>query len=288
MTIFSDVKKAVAANPEVILRGLGLDIVKRIGKDWNQVRCPLCDDQNGSASITPQGFLHCWQCNSKLDLFQWIAQRDKTQPYNVAKSIAESLNVPIKPPVRGRTSGMMPARMTEDVLDEAIDDLWSSKQAAPCREFLAERKLDSDPVLLGELGVGFIRGYIIFAQRDQSGKLQERYRGYLPGGQLKWQWFGRGFGGPGLWLSHRAVGKRILLLEGEWDVLTAILRLGLQTEGEWSVVTWTAGASSSPASGDIPKSWKDHEVHICYDNDVFQGPDFSKYWAKDIKGEQKS
>jgi hypothetical protein len=172
--------------------------------------------------------------------------------------------------------------MTEDLLALSIHDLWGAAEAEFARDFLSLRKL-SDAGLLGDLGVGFINGYITFAQRDLDGLIQERYRGYKVDGHVKWQWFGSGTGGPGIWLAHRPALDRVLFLEGEWDVLTAMVRLRLHTEG-WNVATWTAGASSSPTIHDIPKGWHGKEVHICYDNDVWQGTDYSNYICKEGSG----
>lgn len=282
MTLFSAVKKAVAQNPEAILGSLGVQIKKHVRGEWTQAVCPICDDQNGSASISPEGFLKCHQCAAKMDIFEWVAHKSGGKIHAVAVDLAAQLHVEVKPSPKNRRVGTMPLYMSEELLDQAIDDLWANDLAEPARKFLADRKLDSDPVLLSELGVGWMKGYIVFAQREHNGLLQDRYRGYLPGGQLKWQWFGRGTGGPGIWLGHRTIGQqdKILLLEGEWDVLTALLRLRLHEFG-WAVGTWTAGASSSPHLRDIPKQWWGRDVHICYDNDVFQGPDYANYWVKD-------
>ena len=152
------------------------------------------------------------------------------------------------------------------------------------REYLRERHLD-DPQLLSELGVGFIKGFITFAQFDERGRVLERYRGLAPGGRVKWQWFGKGTGGPGIWPAHfqLADNNTILLLEGESDVMTALIRLRLQDQG-FHPVTWTAGAGSCPHPRDVPRSFAGHECHIAYDNDVFQGPDYDKYFVLSTKG----
>lgn len=286
MTIFEDIKRAVSERHEEVFRELGLNVDKFTNGTWTSAKCPLCDDTGGSASVTSQGFLKCFQCGTKADLFDWLAQRDKCKPHEAAFNLARQLGIDTQGGVKTKRAGQMPARMTEEILEKAINDLWSSDAAKPCRKFLEDRKLDSDPEFLAELGIGFIKGYLIFAQRDHYGAIQDRFRGYLPGGSTKWQWFGRGAGGPAIWLAHREPRDRILLCEGEWDVLTALLRMRLEDYG-WSVATWTAGAASSPALGDIPKSWKGKDVHICYDNDVFQGPDYNNYWTQDKRGEQK-
>lgn len=286
MTLFTDVKAAIRQSPDVVLRSLGLAVEHQISGDWTPVKCPLCADSGGSASATPEGFLRCHQCNTKLDVFAWVGQRDKQKPYAVAVSLAKQLGVELRKVAR-RSGRDMPPRMTEEVLEQATDALWSAPAAGVCRDFLAERKLDLDPPLLAELGVGWIAGHIIFALRERSGQLRERYRGYVPNSSHKWSWFGRGTGGVGLWLVNRPVRDRILMLEGEWDVLTALVRLRMEDAG-WSVVTWTGGASSGPSASEIPKEWRSKDVHLCYDNDVFQGADYSKYWAKDSRGTQQT
>lgn len=52
--------------------------------------------------------------------------------------------------------------------------------------------------------------------------------------------------------------------------MTAIMRLGLVEKG-WDVVCWTGGGGAPIPKDCIPDHFRGREVHICYDNDVFQG-----------------
>ena len=286
---FTKVKAAISAQADAILAEFGVRHHRegtKLGGDWTTgFLCPLCGDKSGSASFTHQLYLKCHQCSYKGDVFDWLSKHAGKKPWDLCKELAERLQVVLpKGAATKRAVRGMP-RMTEAVLEAAIHDLWDHKDAESARNILAERKFD-DQLALTELEVGWIKGWIVFAQRDERGQLMERYRGWnpSPGAKVKWMWFGQGTGGPGIWPGGPAPdGARILWLEGESDVMTAIIRLGLRAQG-WHVCTWTAGATSSPQPKDVPRSFQGKPVFIGYDNDVFQGSDYSSYWVETKPG----
>lgn len=287
-SVFGRVKEAVVRDAERILREAGVRHKKtgdgfQLRSEWNAgFVCPMCTDQSGSASFTRELFLKCHQCGLKEDVFRWLSRVRGVDQWSLCKDLADQFNISTKVrPLRGRN---MPMRMSPEVLRTSVQDLWESDQAGQMREYLRERHLD-DPQLLSELGVGFIKGFLTFAQFDERGRVLERYRGLAPGGRVKWQWFGKGTGGPGIWPAHFPLsdGSTVLLLEGESDVMTALIRLRLQDQG-FHPVTWTAGAGSCPHPRDVPRSFAGHECHIAYDNDVFQGPDYDRYFVLSTKG----
>lgn len=291
---FTLVKEAIPAQADAILAEFGVRHNRegtRLKGDWTTgFLCPLCGDKSGSASFTHQLYLKCHQCSTKADVFDWLSKHTGKKPWDLCKQLAERLKVTLpdakRPP---KTQRGMPPRMTESILQAAIRDLWDHKDAEPSRALLAERKLD-DPVLLAQLEIGWIRGWIVFASRDEKGNLLDRYRGWNPGNpKLKWMWHGTpgGSGGPGIWPSPTrnpgASSDKVMLLEGESDVLTALVRLKLHEQG-WHVCTWTAGATSCPQPKDIPRVIHGKPVYIGYDNDVFQGPDYAGYYVETKPG----
>jgi len=286
---FRAVKEAVRKSPEAILAEFGVKGKKegkKLTAEWNTgFLCPLCNDQSGSASFSQGLHLICHQCGAGsqghkgLDVFDWASRFLGKSPWDVCKHIADRLNVSlpkVKRPAQGVRS--MPSRMTADVLNAAQIDLWEDYHAKSAREELQRRGF-GDQLQLVRLGIGWIRGWIIFTTRDAGGRLHERYRGWNPlasRGNAKWQWFGhaKGTGGVGFWPSTPPEGEGpVLLCEGEGDTLTAIVRLRLP----YHCVTWTAGASSFPAPNELPTWLRNREVHVAYDNDVFQGPDYASY-----------
>lgn len=287
---FSLVKAALPAQADAILAEFGIKHHKegtKLKGDWTTgYLCPLCGDKSGSASFTHQLFLKCHQCATKADVFDWLAKHTGKRPWDLCKELAERLQVKLptsgKPAAKSARS--MPTRMTEAVLQQAIHDLWDNPDAAPARAILAERKLD-DQVLLSHLEVGWIKGWIVFISRDENGGLFDRYRGWNPGNpKLRWMWFGSGSGGPGIWpCVSTGPFERVMLLEGESDVLTALARLRLHEQG-WRVVTWTAGATSCPQAKDVPRELGGKPLFIGYDNDVFQGPDYENYYVETKPG----
>jgi hypothetical protein len=286
---FSKVKAALPAQADAILAEFGIKHHREgtvLKGDWTTgFLCPLCGDKSGSASFTHQLFLKCHQCDTKADVFDWLSKHTGKKPWELCKQLADRLNV-VLPKVQrpAKSQRAMPARMTEAVLQAAIHDLWDHADAEPARAILADRKLD-DQLLLSELEVGWIKGWIVFVTRDEQGALHDRYRAWNPGNpKLRWMWFGQGSGGPGIWPSRPApAGSKVMLLEGESDVLTAIVRLRLH-EQQWHVCTWTAGATSCPQPKDVPRSLHGKPTYIGYDNDVFQGPDYSDYYVETKPG----
>lgn len=286
---FSKVKTAIAAQADQILSEYGVKHHRegtQLKGDWTTgYLCPLCGDKSGSASYTHQLYLKCHQCGTKADVFDWLSRHTGKKAWDLCKDLAKRLNVDLPASKRSsKSTKAMPVRMTEEVLQQAIVDLWDHKDAEPSRGILSERKL-TDEALLAELEVGWIKGWIVFASRDEKGQLHERYRAWNPANpKTKWMWFGMGTGGPGLWPCNPApAGARVLLLEGESDVMTAIVRLRLRDEG-WHVCTWTAGATSCPQPKDIPRALHGREVFIGYDNDVFQGSDYADYYVETKPG----
>jgi hypothetical protein len=286
---FSKVKAALSAQADAILAEFGVKHHRegtKLSGDWTTgFLCPLCGDKSGSASFTHQLFLKCHQCSTKADVFDWLARHTGKKPWDLCKLLAERLSVSLPKGNAPKRSVRGMPRMTEEVLQQAMHDLWEHKDAESARNILAERKFD-DQSTVSELEVGWLKGWIVFAQRDERGQLMERYRGWNPsaGAKVKWMWFGQGTGGPGIWPGKPAPdGSRILLLEGESDVMTAIVRLRLHEQG-WHVCTWTAGAISSPQPKDVPRSFGGKEVFIGYDNDVFQGSDYSSYYVETKPG----
>jgi hypothetical protein len=286
---FSKVKEAIPPHADALLAEYGVKhhregtLLK--GDFTTGFLCPLCGDKSGSASFTHQLYLKCHQCATKADVFDWLSKHTGQKAWDLCKTLAKRLNVDLpagKRPAKGQRS--MPLRMTEDILEQAIVDLWEHKEAEQARAILADRQLD-DQQALAELEVGWIRGWIVFPSRDERGVLQERFRAWNPTNtKTKWMWFGVGTGGPGIWPCRPAPdGSRTLLLEGESDVMTAIVRLRLHEQG-WHVVTWTAGATSCPAPKDVPRSMHGKETFVGYDNDVFQGSDYQGYYVETKPG----
>ena len=69
---FATVKDAFAADTDISLNALGVDIVKGGNAEWKTICCPCCTDSSGSARIArASGFLACMQCSRRLDLFEW-------------------------------------------------------------------------------------------------------------------------------------------------------------------------------------------------------------------------
>ena len=116
MTIFSAVKKAIATDPEAILRKLNVQVKKHVHGEWTQCKCPICDDESGSASVTPVGFLRCHQCSAKMDVFEWLSHRDGGSQLDACKRLAAELGVEAQPYKRAKRSRGLASWMNDDLL----------------------------------------------------------------------------------------------------------------------------------------------------------------------------
>jgi hypothetical protein len=234
----------------------------------------MCPDKSGSASFTNEGFLKCHQCGCKHDLFDWVAKKDSIQVWDAMIMVAEMVGVQIVPP---KKVGKAPREMSKEALAKSTHMLWSSETAEPLRAFLKARKLD-DPQTLERFGVGYTAGTISFAQFNPDGSLRGRYRKYTPAGK-RWGWSTGKGAAVGFWPYCKVPKDAVIwILEGEWDVLTAWIVLRLQDQGIYCF-TWTGGAGAPVPSHAIPQAWKRHEVHVCYDNDTFQGEHWDDHYA---------
>ncbi len=277
-SFFRQVKVALSSNAKATLTGLGVNLKQGIKGEWSQCLCPFCGDKSGSASITQEGFLRCHQCGRKQDLFDWYAEKHGITAWDACKQIGKDLGVDL---AFNKHRGRPPKNLNIELLQSSTVTLWDDKAAKDCLSFLQKRKLDNAQIL-EQFGVGFIGGYITFAQWTPTGHLRGCYRCYTPGGKPAWIWKAGGRGGTtGFW-PYAVVPKDgvIWIMEGEWDVLTAWICMRLQNQGIYCF-TWTGGAGAPIPAHMIPEAWHGREVHIIPDNDVFQGPVFEDHKAPD-------
>ena len=281
MGLFDDVRAAFKDAPLERLKLLGVNTKQKANQgQWITVECPVCPDTSGSAGVhSESGYLRCHQCGAKRDLFEWWKDhKGHETDFHSCKDLAATFGV--KHEVE-RKRGRPPKNMTPGVLEAAIENLWSKAEAAPCRKFLEQRRLDV-PTMMADMGVGWLGGKITFAQWDHQGELKGRYRLYDPGAgaKHKWIWTSGDGAAAAFWPSPRRLPKDgvIWVMEGEWDVLTAWTRLRLQDKGIFCF-TWTGGAGGRMNASQIPECWQGREVHLLYDLDVFQGPDWDQHIA---------
>jgi hypothetical protein len=247
VSLYNEVKTRFAADPERWAADLGLQQARKspwTGKWVNNIICPVCSDTNGSATLLVDsnakspGWLNCKQCQFKGELFDWYSQlagikEPGKNKINVCKAIAERMGINLEEFSSTRRNkaplDKIPLRLTPDILKKAGDRLCDGEMGARARDFLRGRKISPD--LAAQAGVGsYAEGRILFALHDeQSGALRGRFKTYDPATKI-----------PG-WSNHQSSGETrsangffprndvpesdsdaiILLLEGEWDCLTA-------------------------------------------------------------------
>lgn len=284
-SLFGRVREAFVSNFEGNARMLGLQLKGKAG-EWHNAKCPLCSDSSGSARISERsGFLQCFQCGEKLELFSWFRRLQGYDSDVAARNgLAELLHVDLALPKR--KGGKPPKDLTEDLLLRAQEELFSEDAGEYARRWLRDRKL-YEPTILARLGVGSQAGRIIIAQRTVNGALIGQHRRIVPTGKKLWS------GGDGSvrtvqpycpvptvreWKCDPKV-TEIAIFEGETDGLTAWTRSQLWRQN--ILPFWIPGVTVMPLAEAIPEDWKGRRVDIFTDNDTFQGPDASKYLAPD-------
>lgn len=280
---FARVRAAFVENLAENLRRLNVEIKAHSPKgDWLQINCPFCSDKSGSASISiNSGHLRCHQCSAKEDLFTWIGKTvGATTPWLQCQAIAKVVNVDIVGIEGKKRLHKLIPELTDETWSEFKQRLYDDEDQEMAREFLRRRGFWL-PEKLEELPIGAYGGKLIFAQHNEAGKLLPRCRIYDPfpmNKDPKWSWNrikvhrGRTVG---FWpLIPRILEAdphlNQLVLEGEWDVLAAILKLDMLNKG-WIVTTWTGGGGAPIPVDAIHEHMRGRETHLLYDNDVFQG-----------------
>jgi hypothetical protein len=290
---FSKVREAFSASPHASISALGVKLKsEQPHGDWLQCACPICPDKSGSASVShASGYLRCHQCGASADLFTWYGQvAQLTKPWEICQAIAKLLNVNVETKRKKIVYRNIPL-ITEESAEELKMRLFADEKSEPVREFLRSRKL-WDPEFIEKLPMGAYEHVLIFFQHDaHTGRLLPRckvYDPYPPQGRSKWSYGGGKaqngrtvsfwpYVGPwqtedGTELNEFALkdGMTLLLCEGEWDVLSALKRLGIYKRG-MAATCWTGGGGSPIPMDAVGKYMRNKEVHIVYDNDVFQG-----------------
>ena len=285
-SFFQLVRDAFLADFDGSLRLLD---IKSKGKtrEWHNVLCPACTDSSYSARISESsGFLQCFQCGIKLELFSWFRKvRGGETDVDARNRLAELLGVKLELPAK-RKGGRAPREMTRELLVQAQEDLWTAEGNSHLRLFLESRKIANQEVL-SRIGVGAIGGKLVIAQWTSAGALMGQHRRFMPPRDMKWS---TGLGKTRTVQPFFPVKNvrewgldpkltEIMIFEGEWDGLTAWARVQLWRQNV--LPFWINGVNSLPAAADIPEDWKGRRVDIVVDNDTFQGPDPSKYVAPD-------
>ena len=259
---FARVREVFCSNLAENLRRLNVEIKSSTPKgDWLQVRCPFCSDTSGSASCsTSSGFLRCHQCGRKEDLFTWVGKAIGTEaPWDQCQRLAKMIGVEVEGVPRGKSLFKVVPEMTEENYSDFKHRLFEDSDQEIAREFLRWRNMWK-PDRLEELPIAAWGGKLLFIQHDGAGKLLKRCRVYDPfplNGQQKWGWNkikGQKGRTVGFWPIIPAFLNADpdwlqLVVEGEWDVLSAILNLDVIRK-RMIVTTWTGGGGSGiPADG---------------------------------------
>jgi hypothetical protein len=282
---FAKVREAFSANVTESLRRLQVQVKATTPKgDWLQIACPLCPDKSGSASISAKsGYLRCHQCGAKADLFTWVGQSiGCTKPWEQCQKLAALFGVTVEGVERSKTIHRVVPEISPETFADFHHRLFSDDDQEMVREFLRRRKL-WDPELLESMPIAAFGGKLLFIQYDVNGKLMKRAKVYNPfplNDEPKWTWNkikGQTGRTVSFWPFNETIQKmdpgcKQLICEGEWDALSAIVRLHALEKGTL-VSTWTGGGGAPIPADSIPEHMRRRETHIVYDNDVFQGPD---------------
>lgn len=284
MGAFQDVRAAFCSNTKESLERIGVVIAAKAAQPrWIAVRCPLCPDTSGSASVANENaHLVCHQCGIKEELFRWVAKKENFESdWEACKWLAERFNVNLE--IQYEKRGRPSAEVSPSFVKAAQRRLFEDPEAQSARDFLLSRSLGQDQALTEQLGVGFHNGKILFFQFDKFGNCKDRYRVYSPATK-KWGWSKGEDDALGFWPGIPVEGKdkHIWILEGEWDAWTGRERLRLQDQ-DVHCYTWTGGASSPLRPEAVPTRLRGQYIHILYDNDTFQGPDLAAHYAPDDK-----
>lgn len=272
---------------EISARGMLPSNIRTVGKvsrDWMSIKCPLCTDTGGSASISiHSGHLKCRQCGADEALFDWVQKHQgHKDAWEACKALAGDLGIEI-PKRRGQRRA---TKITESSIPQLVTDLWDDPLAEPIRHELAKRGFTQ--TMLAKYHVGFDGKGMVFPHILPTGEVRPRAHRWHGNKVPKFSWTATASGisdANYFWPAHLLPGKddTIWIVEGEMDCLT--LRERLQAEGI-AVYTWTGGVTSSPAPSHVPEWMRGRRAILVADNDTWQGP--IAIWGPDDRKEKEA
>lgn len=244
--------------------------------DWYSIRCPLHEDTNASCSLSKNGGdLNCHGGCGHVKLFEWWS-RFRGLPDEAAglEDMATLLGVE----EAGVASPSKPSAIK--TVNEAshkrwMHALWDDPAHHLLREALAARGFERRHLEDYELGAVRTRtsSRLVFPY-FQDGELLGRCKSWTPQGSPRWQWHGdKKVDCAGLWPRQEPPPDvDLMIVEGEWDCLA------VREIARWPVFcyAWNGGASYSIEAYHIPFSIEGRKVYLCFDVDVWQGPNVDK------------
>ena len=269
--MFSRIRDVFPSQFRNVMDLLGVEILHEVEDGFSQAKCPLCQDQSGSAGVHSRtGFLKCHQCNYAGELFVWV-QKKKTlaTTWEACSELAKMMNIQLPDIKIEKDKSKV---LSEEMVDAFEMNLWGTRNFYVGE--LAARGFSPEEVSAFRLGR--TSNGLLFPQFNQAGLLQPRghlWRG--PKVEPRWQWWPRpgkadAIGSPiamwPQWIPPEG-DQEIWLMEGEWDTLIARVKFGL------AAYTWTGGAGSPLVKDRLPGWFAARKVHVVYDLDVYHGPE---------------
>lgn len=288
MDLWTNVRGTFVDRLDELVKQEGLMEGRGVGQksgEWLSVKCPLCTDSGGSASIAlNSGHLMCRQCGANEPLFDWMAKKHgHTSPWDACKAMAEQLGIDM--PKRSRAKQV---KLSKETLGRMVADLWDTEGARLLREELIRRKFSQSE--LQHFYLGFDGRGVIFPRISVEGDVADRaHRWHGPRAKAKWTWTKAATPGQDAnyyWPEHLPPrdNTTIVLVEGEMDCLVG--RTKLQWP-EHEFFSWTGGVTSGPRPGQVPEWLRGRTVLMIADNDTWQGPG-NRLWAPTDKKEQEA
>ncbi len=175
--------------------------LRRAGAGRLEGLCPFHDERSPSFGITPaEKLYHCFGCGAGGDVFKYVMELEGLDFVGAMEYLADRYGVTLEPVEEDPQAAER--RRRADRLHELLDRtasfyekyLWQSAEAAPAREYLAERGLREETLRTFRVGYSPSRFDVVLkasrqagfsnrecdaaglTQRSQSGPLIDRFR----------------------------------------------------------------------------------------------------------------
>ena len=142
---------------DVVTHYLGAGSIKKQGKNYVCL-CPFHDDKHPSMSLDiRRNIFHCWSCNEKGGVLEFIIKYKKLSKMDALKELASISNIQLPTDIKSNSTPSIKNKFPDEI--NALSDLskfyqlmLASNYGSEARDYLKKRNLDEETIKHFEIG----------------------------------------------------------------------------------------------------------------------------------------